>query len=208
MVIDKKLPNGLNKNPKDLRDKAKPKACETHQFKMKICIVSDSHDRAEPLAKAIAKAQSVGAQAVIHCGDLIGANTLRTSIKLGIPLHVVHGNNIGDQMAMHRMMAKSGGALTYHGQDAELELGGRRIFVTHYPHYGRGMACTGDYDLVCCGHSHVAEIVRQDNIKGSQTLMVNPGSVSGIGAPGVAEAFTWILGDLASMAFEIHTLEH
>lgn len=175
---------------------------------MKICIVSDSHDRAEPLAAAIVKAQVAGAQAVIHCGDLIGANTLRASIKLGIPLHVVHGNNIGDQVAMQRLMKNSGGALIYHGQDAELELGGRRIFATHYPHYGRGMACTGDYDLVCCGHSHVAEIIRQPNIRGGLTLLVNPGSVSGIGAPNVDEAFTWILGDLADMTFEIHTLTH
>ena len=82
---------------------------------MKICIVSDSHDRAEPLATAIAKAQTSGAQAVIHCGDLIGANTLRMSMKLGIPLHVVHGNNLGDQSAMHRLMTKSGGSLIYHG---------------------------------------------------------------------------------------------
>jgi len=175
---------------------------------MKICIVSDSHDRAVPLAAAIAKAQTLGAEIVIHCGDLIGANTLRTTLKLGIPLHVVHGNNVGDQMAMHRMMARSEGMLTYHGQDADLELDGRRIFVTHYPHYGRGMACTGDYDLVCCGHTHVAAIDRQLNIKGGQTWMVNPGSVSGIGAPGVAEAHTWILGDLAEMTFEMHTLEH
>lgn len=172
---------------------------------MKICIVSDSHDRADPLARAIARAQSAGAQAVIHCGDLIGANTLRASLALGIPLHVVHGNNIGDQMAMHRMMTRHAGRLTYHGQDAELELGGRRIFATHYPHYGRAMACTGDYDLVCCGHSHVAEIVLQPNIRGGQTMLVNPGSVSGIGAPGIEEAFTWILGDLDSMLFEIHT---
>ena len=179
-----------------------------HESKMKICIVSDSHDRAEPLAAAIVKAQLAGAQAVIHCGDLIGANTLRTSLKLGIPLHVLHGNNIGDQMAMQRMMAKSGGILTYHGQDAELTLGGRRIFATHYPHYGRGMACTGDYDLVCCGHSHVAEIIWQDNIKGGKTPLVNPGSVSGIGAPGITEAFTWIMGDLESMVFEIHTQEN
>lgn len=175
---------------------------------MKVCIVSDSHDRADPLAAAIAEAQAEGAQAVIHCGDLIGANTLRTSLKLGIPLHVVHGNNIGDQMAMHRMMVKSGGMLTYHGHDAELELGGRRIFATHYPHYGRALACTGDYDLVCCGHSHVAEIVWQPNINGGQTPLVNPGSVSGIGAPGVEEAFTWILGDLDSMTFEIRTRQH
>lgn len=172
---------------------------------MKICIVSDSHDRAEPLAAAINKAQSLGAQAVIHCGDLIGANTLRTSLKLGIPLHVVHGNNVGDQMALHRMMTKNNGLMFYHGQDAELEWAGRRIFATHYPHYGRALACTGDYDLVCCGHSHVAEIIWQPNIKGEQTLLVNPGSVSGIGAPGIEEAFTWVLGDLNSMVFEIHT---
>jgi putative phosphoesterase len=175
---------------------------------MKICIVSDSHDRADPLAAAIAEAQADGAQAVIHCGDLIGANTLRASIKLGIPLHIVHGNNLGDQIALQRLMDKSGGILTYHGQDAELELGGRRIFATHYPHYGRGMACTGDYDLVCCGHSHVAEIIRQPNIRGTDTLLINPGSVSGIGAPNVEEAYTWILGDLADMTFDIRTLEH
>jgi putative phosphoesterase len=175
---------------------------------MKICIVSDSHDRADPLAAAIAEAQADGAQAVIHCGDLIGANTLRASIKLGIPLHIVHGNNLGDQIALQRLMAKSGGILSYHGQDAELELGGRRIFATHYPHYGRGMACTGDYDLVCCGHSHVAEIIRQPNIRGTDTLLINPGSVSGIGAPNVEEAYTWILGDLADMTFDIRTLEH
>jgi putative phosphoesterase len=175
---------------------------------MKICIVSDSHDRADPLAAAIAEAQANGAQVVIHCGDLIGANTLRASLKLGIPLHVVHGNNLGDQIALQRLMTKSGGMLTYHGHDAELELGGRRIFATHYPHYGRGMACTGDYDLVCCGHSHVAEIIRQPNIKGGETLLVNPGSVSGIGAPNVDEAYSWILGDLTDMTFEIRTLEH
>ncbi len=145
----------------------------------------------------------MGAEAVIHCGDLIGANTLRASLKLGIPLHAVHGNNVGDQMALHRMMGKYGSLFTYHGQDAELELGGRRIFATHYPHYGRAMACTGEYDLVCCGHSHVAEIIQQQNILGGKTLLVNPGSVSGIGAPGVEEAFTWILGDLDSMRFEI-----
>jgi len=84
-------------------------------------------------------------------------------------------------------------------------MGGRRIFATYYPHDGRGMACTGDYDLVCCGHGHVAEIICQTNIKEGQTLLVNPGSVSGIGASGVEEMFTWILSDLNNMVFEIHT---
>jgi len=62
---------------------------------MKICILSDSHDRSAPLVEAIVEAQEAGAQVVIHCGDLIGVNTLRASLKLGIPIHAVHGNNIG-----------------------------------------------------------------------------------------------------------------
>ncbi len=173
---------------------------------MNICIVSDSHDRADSVAAAVKEAQAAGAEAVIHCGDLIGAHTLRASMKFGLPLHVVHGNNIGDQMAMHNLVAKSDGLLAYYGQDATLELGKRRIFVTHFPHYGRAMACTGDYELVCCGHSHHAEIVEQPNIKGGYSMLVNPGSVAGIDAPGVKARATWILGNLDLMSFEIRTL--
>jgi hypothetical protein len=175
---------------------------------MKICIVSDSHDRSEPLVAAIMQAQAAGAQAVIHCGDLIGANTLRASLKLGIPVHAVHGNNVGDFMALHNMMKKNQGQFTYHGQDATLELGGRRIFVTHMPHYGQAMACTGDYDLVCHGHSHTAHIGTQPNVKGGHSWLINPGSVAGIDAPGVDAAPTWILGDLEQMNFEIRTPKH
>lgn len=173
---------------------------------MKICIVSDSHDRSDPLLAAITEAQVAGAQAVIHCGDLIGVNTLRASLKLGIPIHAVHGNNIGDVAALYRMMERTGGLLTYHGQEAMLELGGRKIFVTHMPHHGQAFACTGDYDLVCHGHSHKAHVDAQANIKGGQTWLVNPGSVAGIDAPGVDAVPSWILGDLAQMTFEIRAL--
>lgn len=169
---------------------------------MKICIVSDSHDRGPMLAQAITAAQAEGARAVIHCGDLIGVNTVKASLKLGLPLHVIHGNNLGDVVALARVSCNSDGLLNYHGRDATLELSGRRIFVTHYPHYGHGMACTGDYDLVCCGHSHEPVVRQQANVKGGQTWLVNPGTVAGLGAP----AATWILGDLAAMTYEIRQL--
>ena len=132
---------------------------------------------------------------------------MRASLKLGLPIHVVQGNNIGDTMAIHNLMAKNAGKLIYHGIDATLALAGRRIFVTHYPHYGRGMACTGDYDLICCGHSHVAEIVKLANVKGGSTTLVNPGTIAGIHAPGIVTPLTWIMGDLEHMTFEIQTLE-
>ncbi|RPH58150.1 MAG: metallophosphoesterase, partial [Burkholderiales bacterium] len=50
---------------------------------MRICIVSDSHDRAPMLAAAVSAARQAGAQAVVHCGDVIGAGTLKPLLALG-----------------------------------------------------------------------------------------------------------------------------
>jgi predicted phosphodiesterase len=71
-----------------------------YNARVEICIVSDSHDRADALRQAVSEAKEQGAAAVIHCGDLIGANMPRPAMALGLPLHVVHGNNLGDLAAM------------------------------------------------------------------------------------------------------------
>jgi hypothetical protein len=168
---------------------------------MKICVVSDSHDRASMLAAAVAAAKEAGAEAVVHCGDLIGAQTLRPLIELGLPVHAVHGNNLGDPLAIWRVVEASRGLITYHGQDADLVLGARRVFATHFPHYARGLACTGDYDVVCCGHSHAAGVERQATVAGGTTWLVNPGTVAGLGAPA-----TWLFADLERLEFQIHRL--
>jgi uncharacterized protein len=140
--------------------------------RVKICIVSDSHDRADALERAVNDAAAEGAQAVIHCGDLIGAHT-----------------------------RASGGLLHYHGPDARLDLGGRKIFLVHYPEYGYAMACTGNWDLVCCGHSHQAGVERVATVKGGGTWLVNPGTIAGLSAPA-----TWVLGDLDAMRYEVFKL--
>lgn len=168
---------------------------------MKICIVSDSHDRADALLAAVDAARAEGARAVLHCGDVIGANTLRPLLAHGLPVHVVHGNNVGDVAGMSRLAAESGGSIVYHGGEADIRLAGKRVYVTHLPHQARGMACTGDYDLVCCGHTHEVAVQRQPNIEGGQTWLVNPGTVAALGAPA-----RWILGDLERMDFEIRVL--
>jgi uncharacterized protein len=165
---------------------------------MKICIVSDSHDRADGLAEAVHAAKGLGAEAVIHCGDLIGAQTIKPALEAGLPVHAIHGNNLGDPQAMHFQSRQSGGRLQYYGPDARLELGGRRIFVVHYDNYGYAFACTGEFELVCCGHSHKAEARQVPNVKGGSTWLVNPGTVAGLSAPA-----QWILGDLAAMRFEV-----
>jgi len=168
---------------------------------MKVCIVSDSHDRAEPLAAAVRAARAEGAEMVIHCGDLIGTQTLKPALAHGLPVHLIHGNNLGDAAALARLERASEGQLRYHGPDARLELAGRRVCVVHFDDIGYAMACTGQWSLVCCGHSHRAEVRQVRGVTGDETWLVNPGTVAGLAAPA-----TWVLGDLAAMRFEVREL--
>jgi hypothetical protein len=165
---------------------------------MRVCILSDSHDNRRLLAAAVSEARQLGAQAVLHAGDVVAPSTLSVLRPLELPVHLVHGNNTGDLVALMRMSARKGSLIHYHGADADLELGGRRIFMVHYPHYARGMAALGDWDLVCCGHDHQAAVARVANVKGGETLLVNPGTVGGIDAPA-----TYILADLERLEFQI-----
>jgi len=165
---------------------------------MRICIVSDSHDNRPLLDAAVADARERGAEAVLHCGDVVAASTLSVVQKHGLPVHVIHGNNTGDLYMMARIASKPGSVVKFYGQDAGIELAGRRIFMVHYPHYAEAMATTGDWDLVCCGHDHKANIQPIGNINGGTTLLVNPGTVGGVAAPA-----TYALGDLDTLDFEI-----
>lgn len=166
---------------------------------MKVCILSDSHDHIALIEAAVTDAKASGAEAVLHCGDVVAASTLHCLEKHGLPVHVIHGNNTGDPYALTRLSHKPDRVIRYHGMDAAIELGGRRIFLVHYPHYARALAATGDWDLVCCGHSHKVRIETLPNLLGGETYVVNPGTVGGVGQ----SPATWILGDLDAMDFAL-----
>jgi len=111
--------------------------------------------------------------------------------QLGIPIHAVHGNNIGDVAALYRMTAKSGGLFTYHGGSGA---GTRRAQDLRHPHAEpwTSLRLYRDYDLVC-----------QDTaiqlMSGSRPLSeaVNAGWSTRFGGrhrcPGVKAIPTWIL---------------
>jgi uncharacterized protein len=168
---------------------------------MKLCILSDSHDNRALLAKAVEDAKARGAQAVLHCGDVVAPTTLRVLLKIGLPVHVIHGNNSGDVVSLCKLNKEHPDTILYHGQDADLTLGGCRVFVVHYPHYAHAMALTGDYDIVCCGHDHRTSITPYQTVKGTTATVINPGTVGGVGAEP-----TYILADLATREFTIHTV--
>jgi putative phosphoesterase len=165
---------------------------------VKICLLSDSHDNRRLLEHAVQDAKMRGAEAVLHCGDVVAPTTLRVLKKFELPVHVIHGNNTGDLYAMAKLSHESDSVVRYHGQDAALHLGGRGIFLVHYPHYAAALALTGDYDLVCCGHDHKASIHPVENVRGGLTYLLNPGTVGGVGAKP-----SYILIDLETLMFEV-----
>ena len=165
---------------------------------MKIGIVSDSHDHRRPLQQAVRDAKARGAQAILHAGDIVASSTLAALNTFDLPIHVIHGNNMGDTVTMSHLANRPGSRIHYHGQDAGITLGNRKIFLVHYPHYARAMATTGEWDLVVHGHDHRPNLEWITNITGGKTLLADPGSVAGLDG-----AAHYIIGDLSDMAFQL-----
>ena len=70
---------------------------------MKICVISDSHDNRFLMAAAVRDAKAQGAEAVLHCGDVVAPTTLRILNPIGLPVHVIHGNNTGDMFSLAKL---------------------------------------------------------------------------------------------------------
>ncbi|MGD8632449.1 MAG: metallophosphoesterase [Anaerolineales bacterium] len=141
---------------------------------MKIAVISDTHDNLEKIDASISKLKD--ADVVLHCGDLCAPFVIkRLGEQLeGIPLHVVWGNNEGDTFMISKV-ALNFEDVFLHGELAELDLGGLRIAVNHYPRIARGLARSGLYDLVCYGHDHSAHTEKVDDC-----ILLNPGEILGM----------------------------
>jgi putative phosphoesterase len=139
---------------------------------MRIAVLSDIHDNVWKLDAALAAIAS--ADALICCGDLCSPFIVHQLARgFARPIHIVFGNNDGD---LYRITAN---ALRYphvhlHGEWFRGEFEGRTVAAHHYDNIARPVAASGQFDLLCFGHNHVAEITRA-----GRTLALNPGSVMG-----------------------------
>lgn len=140
---------------------------------MKLGIVSDSHDHIENLRRAIEALRQAGASVLIHCGDFCAPFMIKELAAFEGEVHCVFGNT-DDRFLSTRIADASGVHL--HGDVAEIELGGKRIAVHHFPLLAEGLASMGRYDAVFYGHDHQAA---QRRI--GETLLANPGEVMGKG---------------------------
>jgi putative phosphoesterase len=146
---------------------------------MIIGVLSDIHDNIQQLDKALNHFLEAKAEALVFCGDFCAPFAARKLAESGLPVHAVFGNNDGDRFAIAKTCAGFDN-MHFYGEyigdvDSQLNLGGLKIGVSHYPFYAKTMIKTGWYDCVFFGHSHKAEKHKYGN-----ALLLNPGEVSGV----------------------------
>ena len=159
----------------------------------KIAILSDSHDHVQNLLTALQQIRARGVEAILHCGDYCAPFMLdHLGKEFSGTIHTVFGNNDGDGRLL-QVIASKHAHMRLHGIYAEVELGGRRIAMIHYPEPAQRIAQSGHLDLVCYGHNHQR---RSEQIGGC--WLVNPGEV--LGMFGVA---TFAIYDAAAHTVEL-----
>ncbi len=141
---------------------------------MKIAVFSDSHDHIWHLRKAVKQANDLGAEAIVHCGDLISPFMLEELDDFQGQIHLVLGNNSGDQVLLTEACLARRGKVRLHGWLGRLDIEGVSLAWIHDPQVAYAIARSRDFQIVCYGHTHRWHLEHMDN-----TLLLNPGEILG-----------------------------
>lgn len=145
---------------------------------MRIGILSDTHGHLSRTGLAVERLAGLEVERVIHCGD-IGSPAV-VELFSAWPAHFVFGN-VDDPKTLREAIQQAG--QTCDERFGRLELQGRTIAFLHGDD-GRLLRETigsDRWDLVCFGHTHVAEITRRGH-----TFVVNPGALYRTAEPSIA----------------------
>ena len=127
---------------------------------MKIAIVADTHNNWANFSKAINWINKEKIPLILHCGDIQSQETIEDSIKFfDGEIKFVKGN--GDwQVSVPDFL--------------ELEFGGKKIGMVHFPNEAKKMSQSKKFDVVFYGHTH-----RPWDEKVGECHMINPGELAG-----------------------------
>lgn len=137
---------------------------------MRLGVVSDSHGHVDHVRPAIRMLESLEVDRVLHCGD-IGSMAV-VEMFAPWPTDFVFGNCDYDRAEFAASIAAAG--QTCHGEFGDLEIAGKRVALLHSDDRRRFQETirSGEYNLVCYGHTHVAASERIGD-----TLVLNPGAL-------------------------------
>jgi len=146
---------------------------------MKIGVLSDTHGDVKQTVAALEMFRTYGVSQILHCGDIGTPEIVR--LFGGIPTAFVFGNCDPKTETLRKTIHSAG--QTCCDWFGELELNGKRIFFLHGHQWNRFETEThsGQWDLVCYGHTHHAELRSVGD-----TLVLNPGAIYRTPSPSIA----------------------
>jgi putative phosphoesterase len=142
---------------------------------MKVLVISDSHGHISNLKHVMGFAKKYKIDAVIHCGDWNTLESVETVLSFGIPLYTVLGNAdihedvINNLKRMHHSVGKS---KNFGEQFLILELGKRKIGITHKPSDNKKFFGGKKLDVIFNGHKHSKDESIVNNVK-----IIRPGAL-------------------------------
>lgn len=139
---------------------------------MRLGVISDTHDRAPAIEKAVELFNASDLEAVLHCGDFVAPFAMLPFKNLAAPFYAVYGNNEGEKAGLEKLFDASG--WTLNNRPWTFELRGKKIAMLHEPAPMEKFANAGIYDLIVFGHTHRPFVEKR-----GATLIVNPGEGCG-----------------------------
>ena len=167
---------------------------------MRIAVISDTHDNIQNITKAVSIINKSDIDALIHCGDYVAPFVKRWFDKLDDSIkknfYGVFGNNDGDKLFLIQNLGQIC-EFAENGNEMILELGEKRIFVSHMPRQKtiEALANSGSFDIILTGHTHSLSNKKLDN----GVLVVNPGELCGY----LTGRATFVIIDTDKMESEI-----
>lgn len=146
---------------------------------MRLGVLSDTHDRLPQTRAAVELLHRLGAQTLIHCGDLTGPAILDLLVG-NVPAYFVFGNNDWDREGLSRYAGELG--IKCLGIAGVVELAGRRVGVAHGDRTQplRELRADPTIRYILTGHTHVCDDTQDGTVR-----WVNPGALHRTRRPSV-----------------------
>ncbi|MDR3575888.1 MAG: metallophosphoesterase family protein [Anaerolineaceae bacterium] len=143
---------------------------------MQIGILSDTHNNSENLQAALQIFKQKSIRILFHCGDVTRVEIAPLLAEFRVIYLAGNGDVLWGEIrqSLLQMNSESFGGLVYRG-----EIDGVKIAASHGHMEGAvdGLAGSGEYDYVFCGHSH-----RHKDVQVGKTRIINPGALGGLKA--------------------------
>ncbi|CAA6808201.1 MAG: Unknown protein [uncultured Sulfurovum sp.] len=128
--------------------------------KLKIGVLSDSHMKTDLHQEAIDHLCALGAEYLLHAGDIMREEHLQMLVDTGLPYACVYGNNDTSLISLH-------GQYNIFKEPHYFKIEDLKIKMMHMPYY-----MSADADMVVSGHTHIFDASLLNS-----TLFINPGEV-------------------------------